>query len=158
MLAQLEFPSEQEVLRQLEVRNTGIDLVDIARVRTAIEKRGRAFVSRILTVREIEEIGLSDVSASGGSVGGMVGQRVVERVAARFAAKEAVAKAIGCGVSGFSWTDVEILRRQGEPPRVELRRKALAIAAEKGIGRIIVSMSHDRSYAVAQAIAQGGRS
>ncbi|MGE5484090.1 MAG: holo-ACP synthase [Ignavibacteriales bacterium] len=137
----------------MEVKNTGIDLVDIARIRAAIERRGDRFVSRILTGREMEETGYSR-GPSGEDSG--AGQRVVERIAARFAAKEAVAKAIGCGISGFSWTDVEILRRHGEPPRVELRRRALAVATEKGISRILVSMSHDRSYAVAQAIAQGG--
>lgn len=136
------------------MKNTGIDLVDMSRIRSAVDRLGYRFVSRILTRREMAEVGYPPPADCRAPAPPLT-KRIVERIAARFAAKEAVAKSIGCGVSGFSWKDIEILRREGEPPRVELRGKALLAATENGINRVLVSMSHDRSHAVAQAIAQG---
>lgn len=145
----------RRLVSRLEVKNTGIDIVEVARIRRALECHGRQFVGRILTAREASEIGLGSSGPLGGGNPVAAAARIAPRIAARFAAKEAVAKAIGCGISGFSWKDIEILRREGEPPRVELARRALEAASARKIGSVMVSMSHTRTYAVAQAVAQG---
>jgi holo-[acyl-carrier protein] synthase len=40
-------------------------------------------------------------------------------------------------------------------PRIALRGRALEISRQKGIQRMLVSISHDRNYAVAQVVAEG---
>ncbi|MCR4397889.1 MAG: holo-ACP synthase [Firmicutes bacterium] len=135
----------------MEVKNTGIDVIGVERVRKVIEARGERFLRRVLSPRESAEIGVvPGTPLTPGAVG-----KAAPRVAARFAAKEAVLKAIGSGLSGLCWRDIEILRRGGEAPRVELSGRAAEIARSRGIDRILVSMSHDRDVAVAQAVAQG---
>ncbi|MBO8138685.1 MAG: holo-ACP synthase [Desulfotomaculum sp.] len=79
-------------------------------------------------------------------------------LAGRFAAKEAVLKALGTGLAGCRFTDVEILPlSEGGPPVVVLHGGAEKIALEKGIKNVLISISHDRSRAVAFAAAVTGR-
>ncbi|GAB4152236.1 MAG: holo-ACP synthase [Planctomycetota bacterium] len=74
--------------------------------------------------------------------------------AGRFAAKEAVAKALGTGFSkGVTVRGIEILANGEGQPYVALSGAASAVAAERGITRILVSISHEAVYAVAFAVA-----
>lgn len=156
----------------LSARGLGVDAVDIARIRAALERHGMRFVRRILTDPEILEIGLGSpdggashafapveagavITASRGATGSPVSAGVASRLAARFAAKEAVAKALGCGISRAGWKDIVILRGESGPPRVELRGGALAAAVDLGVSEVLVSITHERAIAVAVAIAQG---
>ena len=148
----------------LSAKGLGVDAVDTARIRAALERHGMRFVRRILTDPEIVEIGLG--SPGGGAAGlgtasnrGLAGNLwtagTAARLAARFAAKEAVAKALGCGISRAGWKDIVILRGHDGPLRVELRGGALAAAVAFGVNEVLVSITHERTIAVAVAIAQG---
>lgn len=77
-----------------------------------------------------------------------------ESLAARFAAKEAVAKALGAP-PGLAWTDVEILRGPGGAPHLTATGTVAARAAELGVQRWHVSLSHDAGIATALVIAEG---
>jgi holo-[acyl-carrier protein] synthase len=115
---------------------TGIDLVEIERMRAAIERHGERFLNRIFTPRE-----LADCAGK------------VESLAARYAAKEAAAKALGTGFRGFGFIDIEIQRGpQGEPALVFLG-PALILAEQQGWREWSVSMSHSQDYATAIVVA-----
>ena len=76
-------------------------------------------------------------------------------MAARFAAKEAVLKALGLGMTGGSLGEVEIVRGEKGAPSVRLLGRTAARAAEIGVAKVLVSLSHSTKYAVAQAVALG---
>ncbi|CAI9406930.1 MULTISPECIES: holo-ACP synthase [Aestuariimicrobium] len=73
--------------------------------------------------------------------------------AARFAAKEALAKALGAP-SGMSWHDSEVVRHDGGQPQFELRGTVAARAAELGITRVHLSISHDAGLACAYVVCE----
>jgi holo-[acyl-carrier protein] synthase len=72
--------------------------------------------------------------------------------AARFAAKEAVGKALGIGIIGFVWRDIEVL--SGGKPLVALHGDVADVARRLGVTRIELSLSHTAgmAYAVAAAL------
>lgn len=77
----------------------------------------------------------------------------VESLAARFAAKEAVAKALG-SPGGMRWQDCEIRRAPSGAPQLHLRGTVAARAAELGITRWHLSLSHDGGSAIAMVVAE----
>jgi holo-[acyl-carrier protein] synthase len=112
----------------------GIDIIKVARIRATLEKFGSRFANRVLTPAE---------------------QRYVrdrpETMAGRWAAKEAVSKVLGLGVRGIGWRDIEVERLPTGQPAIRLHGRAAARAAQLGMGRIAVSISHEAEYAVAIA-------
>jgi hypothetical protein len=76
-------------------------------------------------------------------------------MAGRWAAKEAVSKVLGLGVRGIGWRDIEIERLPTGQPAVKLHGRAAGRAAQLGMGRIALSISHESEFAV--AIAYGVR-
>ena len=76
-----------------------------------------------------------------------------QHLAARFAAKEAVLKALGNGwTNRVEWTNIEIWNEKSGKPNVSLSGEAKRVSKRLGVAEIIVSMSHTRTYAVANAI------
>ncbi len=118
--------------------STGVDLVDIARIRDAIDRYGERFVVRIFTVAEQQEC-----------------RGRVESLAARFAAKEAAAKALGCGIGDVSWLDIEVRGDENRAPHLYLSGAAEEKAREKGLSAWSVSLSHTESQAIAFVAAVG---
>ncbi len=124
------------------ILGTGIDIVEVARVETAMSRFGERFLARIFTPEERRYCGARANPA--------------EHYAARFAAKEAGLKAIGTGWSrGVRWTDLEVRREPGGRPALILCGKAAEIAAGMGVGRVFVSLSHTGGHAIAQVILEG---
>lgn len=117
---------------------TGVDLIEIARVRAAIDAHGDRFLQRVYTKDELA----------------CCAQRV-ESLAARFAAKEAVAKTLGTGVwiDGVAWTDIEVIRETSGAPRLLLHGAAATIAANLDLTTWSLSLSHDRTHAIAFVVA-----
>ena len=80
----------------------------------------------------------------------------IPHLAARFAAKEATLKALGTGLSmGVSWRELEVRRERGQAPTMALTGRSEAIARAKGASRILLSLTHDGDYAMAQALLVG---
>jgi holo-[acyl-carrier protein] synthase len=118
---------------------TGIDIVEVPRVAAALERYGRRFLERIFTA---EEMRYCDSKANR-----------VERYAARFAAKEAAMKAIGTGWRhGVRWRDFEVQRAPGSRPTLAFSGKAAEFAAQLGMARAALSLSHTSAEAIAQVI------
>lgn len=82
--------------------------------------------------------------------------RSPESLAARFAAKEAVAKALGAP-AGMQWHDCEIVVDTDGRPWLTVSGTVAAVAAERGIERWHLSLSHDGGIAAAMVIAEAGR-
>ena len=114
------------------IRGVGVDLTEVARLAAAL-KRQPAMLERIFTPAER---GLP-----------------VRSLAARFAAKEAVAKALG-SPGGMSWQDCEIVTLPSGAPEVRVSGTVAAVAAERGITSLHVSLSHDGGFAIAMVVAE----
>lgn len=112
----------------------GIDIIKVERIAAALSRFGAPFPKRILT--EAENAYVRDRP---------------ETLAGRWAAKEAVSKALGLGVRGVGWREIEIVRLPTGQPTVRLHDRALRRAEQLGMERIAVSISHEREYAVAIA-------
>jgi len=117
---------------------TGVDLIEIDRVRDALERHGERFLERIYTAAE------RDVCAGN-----------FASLAARFAAKEAVAKALGTGLGLVAWTDIEVLREDLGQPTLRLYGQAKTLSDELGLQQWSISLSHTHEHAVAMAVALG---
>jgi holo-[acyl-carrier-protein] synthase len=80
--------------------------------------------------------------------------RSPESLAARFAAKEAVAKALGAP-RGLNWHDCEIVADVDGRPWLTVTGTVAAAAAQQGITRWHLSLSHDGGIASAMVLAEG---
>ena len=114
----------------------GIDIIEIERIENAIKKNSK-FLEKLFTEYEIKYYIKKGEKA--------------ETIAGLFAAKEAVAKVLGTGISGFAWTDIEISHTTSGQPIVILNGEAKKIAKKKSINNILISISHCKTYAVANA-------
>jgi len=126
------------------VLGIGVDIVEIERVRALLERHGDRFVDRVLSPGEKAYCSRrADPAPS---------------IASRFAAKEAVLKALGIGWSGgVRWQDVEVVRGEVGPPRVELHGRAARVAENLGVRSTHITLSHDGGAAVAVAVLEGER-
>ena len=119
---------------------TGIDIIEIARVGEVLNKYGARFLNRIYTDSE---------------------QRYCKgraaQLASRFAAKEAVMKALGTGIRGVGWKDIEIKRERGGPPYIQLHGRGQARASIMGLSEISLSLSHSNDFAVASVVGEAKR-
>jgi holo-[acyl-carrier protein] synthase len=112
----------------------GIDIIKVDRIRGALSRFGERFTRRILTDDENAYV-----------------RGRAETLAGRWAAKEAVSKVLGLGVRGVGWREIEIVRLPTGQPTVRLHDRAQRRAEQLGMGRIAVSITHERDYAVAIA-------
>ncbi len=118
---------------------TGIDIVEISRVKNASLKWKDKFLRRIFTDKEITYSKERTYS--------------YQHLAARFAAKEAVLKAFGNSwKKRAEWTDIEIWNEESGKPIVKLYGDVKKIKDKMKVDDIIISLSHTRTYAVASAI------
>src|ERR1700678_1129447 len=99
---------------------SGIDLIEIARIKHSVDRYGSRFLNRVYTPSE-QAYCLSKRNAT-------------ESFAARFAAKEAAAKALGTGIShGVSWLEIEVVRAPSGKPSLRLHGRAAQIASRLGV-------------------------
>ena len=116
---------------------TGVDIIEISRIGRVLEQYGQRFLRRIFTPGEIEYC-----------------RERPPNLAARFAAKEATMKALGTGVRGVGWKDIEVIRASSGAPSIVLHGRAKARAQRLGVQEISLSLSHSREYAVAFVVTQ----
>ena len=121
------------------ILGTGVDLAEVPRIRSAIERYGERFVQRIYTPLEIAYVERK--------------ANRFERYAARFAAKEAGMKAIGTGWShGVLWKDFEVTNLPSGQPTLRLHGVAAQIAEKRGVRKIALSLTHTAELAMAHVI------
>lgn len=111
----------------------GIDLIEIARIKLATENE--RFTERVFTEAER-----------------LVTKLQSNRLAGFFAAKEALLKAMGTGLAGFSWLEMEVVHDERGAPRFNVYGKIAEFLENKQITKIHLSISHGRDYAVAQVV------
>ena len=116
--------------------SAGVDIIEIERVRSVLERHPERFLDRVYTQGEVRHC-----------------RGRIAELAARFAAKEAVMKALGTGVRGIGWREIEILPNRRGNPFVLLHGNALARAQKLGVSTMDISLSHSRYYAVASVVA-----
>lgn len=119
----------------------GIDLIEVRRVKVAMERP--QFARRVFTEAEQKYCDGR-------------GRQAAASYAARFAGKEAVMKALGTGLAGGSWQDIEILPDALGRPEVTLRDGFAAVAAKLGVKKIFISLTHTEDYAAADVMMWGG--
>jgi holo-[acyl-carrier protein] synthase len=118
----------------------GVDLVEVDRVERMLAERGVRVLERLLT------------PAERAYCEGMA--RPAEHVAVRLAAKEAVFKALQGTVEArkIGWRDTEVVRSDDGRPDVALSGRAAERAAELHVQRVLLSLSHSHTTAIAIAI------
>jgi holo-[acyl-carrier protein] synthase len=124
------------------MKSVGLDAIEIERVKEAIERHGDRFLDRVFTPEERRLAADSGEAAS-------------QFYAGRFAAKEAVLKALGTGYAkGLAFHQVEVLRNPNGAPRLVLHDAARERAADLGISKILISITHTRRDAHAVAVGE----
>jgi holo-[acyl-carrier protein] synthase len=117
----------------------GVDIVEVDRVRQAIERQEDRFLNRIFTPAEQEFCRKHHNS--------------FPHYAVRFAAKEALFKALGTGwAKGVTWLDVEVRREGQSAPTLLLSSEAQRLSAAMGTRSVHITLSHTHQFAVAMVI------
>lgn len=115
----------------------GIDIIEIDRIEGAV-KHNKNFLHKLFTEKEVEYFNAHGYK--------------IESIAGAFAAKEAISKALGTGFRGFGFKDIEILKDNKGKPEVILFNKAKALAESYGNYKVHLSISHNKSNAIAYAV------
>ncbi len=120
----------------------GTDLVELDRLDLSLQRHGSRLLERICRPGEVKK--------------SRQGQARLQHIGGLFAAKEAVLKALGTGWGqGLGFRQVEVFSTDDGPPTVKLHDRAAKRARSLGIRTIHLSISHERHYAMATAIAEG---
>jgi holo-[acyl-carrier protein] synthase len=114
----------------------GVDLIEIARIERALADFGERFMNRIYTEEERLRY-----------------RGRISELAARFAAKEATSKALGLGIRGIHWREMEILSNRRGKPVLVLHDRAAERARMLGLNHFSVSLTHSRTDAMAFVVA-----
>jgi holo-[acyl-carrier protein] synthase len=124
----------------MRIHGIGIDVVEVERIATAIERHGEPFLAKLFTSAERAYCDSRKNPAM--------------HYAARFAAKEAAVKALGTGIgANAGLQDLEVVHDDKGAPKLRLSGAAEAFAKQHGITGIQISLTHARDYAAANAIA-----
>jgi holo-[acyl-carrier protein] synthase len=115
----------------------GVDIIEIDRVADVIARHGDRFLQRVYTADEIAHC-----------------RGRVSELAARFAAKEAVMKALGTGVRGVGWRDIEVLPNRRGKPLVFLYGRGAARAQQIALRGLEISLTHSKEYAIASVVGE----
>ncbi|MFO1041229.1 MAG: holo-ACP synthase [Planctomycetaceae bacterium] len=117
----------------------GTDIVEVERIQKMMSDHGDHFLERVFTAAEIAHC--------------QPRREAAQHFAGRWAAKEAVMKALGTGFTPeVGWTDIEILTLSSGQPYVVMHGTARTYSENKGIGTILITLSHTKTYATATAI------
>lgn len=124
------------------VIGTGIDLAEIDRIEQALAARhGARFRDRVYTAGEQKYCESR-------------GRGRAQSYAARFAAKEAVMKALGTGVRGVGWRDIEVLPNRRGKPLVFLYGRGARRAEDIELRGLEISMTHSNELAMASVVGE----
>ena len=117
---------------------TGVDIIEVWRIKEALDVWGEKFLKRVFTQRELDYVNTKKFSH--------------ESLAARFACKESVLKAFGDTRGGIQLKNIEVLNDSKGKPEIVLHGEAKEFAEKNKLDKVIVSMSHTSRYAVSNAV------
>ena len=124
------------------ILGVGIDIIEVARIASSLEKFGERFGQRILLPDEMAYC--------------LSHRHPAPFLAVRFAAKEAVSKAFGTGIGAqLGWQDIEIRRMDSGEPFVVLHGKGRELFESRKAKQLLVSISHTENYAAVTAVLEG---
>ena len=113
------------------IKGTGIDIVEIDRIKAAVKQFGKRFLERIYTPHEIAYCTKFN-------------KLRYPELSVRFAAKEAYAKALGTGMRGIYWTNIEVQNDRKGKPFLKIKKRT--------VKKTHITLSHSQKYAVASVI------
>ena|SRR5579864_3724183 len=113
----------------------GIDIIEVDRVRKVFERHGERFLRRVFTEREVLQC-----------------RGKATRLAGRFAAKEAISKALGTGLHGVAWHEMEVVQLRSGRPTVRLHGRAKKRAELLGLSAFDVSIADLQTFSIAIAV------
>ena len=120
---------------------TGIDIIEVGRIKNSIQKYSDRFKKKIFTQKEIDYCHSQADPA--------------KHFAARFTVKEAVLKCFGTGMAGaILWKDIEVGKLNSGQPVLNLYGNGKELFNQLNLKHIHISITHDKTYAVAHAIAE----
>ena len=114
----------------------GVDIIEVERVRRVYERHGERFLKRVFTELETRQC-----------------RGKVTRLAGRFAAKEAISKALGTGLHGVAWREMEVVQLRSGRPTVRLHGNARKRAELLGLTAFDVSIADLQTFSIAIAVA-----
>ena len=114
----------------------GIDIIEVDRVRKVYQHHGDRFLKRVFTEAEVLQC-----------------RGKANRLAGRFAAKEAISKALGTGLHGVAWREMEVVQLRSGRPTVTLHGNAKRRAQFLGISAFDVSIADLKDFSIAIAVA-----
>lgn len=117
----------------------GIDLVEIDRIEKIIKRWGDNFTFRIFTPLERKYCEKKK-------------NNKYLSYAGRFAAKEALLKALGLGLRGANWKEIEVNNNEFGQPVIKTSGKLNEIALKGGVSKYFLTISHTKDYALAEVI------
>jgi holo-[acyl-carrier protein] synthase len=117
----------------------GTDVVEIDRIRKALERWGQRFAERILSPSELKRFKSHRQPAN--------------YLAKRFAAKEAFTKALGTGIKApANWHGVWVANLPSGKPVLQFSPPLKSLLDEKQIAQAHLSLADERGIAVATVI------
>lgn len=124
--------------RKINISGIGTDIIEIERLKSSYLRKGRAFLNRLFTDKEIKYC--------------FKYKDFITHFAARFAAKEAVVKAFGVGFGKeITFKDIEIANESNGKPKVNLSKN---VKNKFNCSNILISVSHSEKYAIAFCLIQ----
>ena len=116
----------------------GVDIISITRIKNAVENSGKVFLDEVYTEWEQQRA--------------KTHSDPIAYFAMTFAAKEAIFKCFSIGwESGVKFTEIEVTHGESGEPVPILRGRFAELAKERGITRVLLSLSYDTEYAVGTA-------
>ena len=120
----------------------GVDMVAVDDVEESIRVHSERYLGRVYTTTELADCRLPD------------GTYDARRLAARIAAKEAVLKVLRVEDEGIPWRAIGVRKDGSGRPGIELTGAAEALAEQRGVGELEVSISHSGTFAAAVVVAE----
>ncbi len=116
----------------------GLDIAQVERVERAWQRFGERFIQRCFTEAEAAEA--------------LARANPAQALAMRFAAKEAFSKAIGLGMRGLAWREIEVVHDERGKPSLLLHGRASRLLKDQGATNCFVSLSDDGGLAAAVVV------
>ena len=121
----------------------GLDLVEVDRIEAAVRRWGDTFLDRLFVEGELRRQRAHPAAFA-------------QHVAGRFAAKEAAMKALGTGIRGVAFREIEVRRDPSGKPSLRFEGRARRRAEALGVEDSELTITHtDRTAAAAVVLVCG---